>query len=72
MIMDPASAIKHEVSELVQLQIHIFKQPSSLSSSQLHDYHTRSERIIALYSELDRIGRENLGPVMRKRRNRTA
>jgi hypothetical protein len=57
MITDPASAIKREVLQLIDLQIEALRQQSSLDSPQLLDYHTRSARIRTLYAELDRIGR---------------
>jgi len=57
MITDPASAIKREVLQLIDLQIEALRQESSLDSSQLLDYQTRSARIRTLYAELDRIGR---------------
>ena len=59
-ITDPASAIKREVLQLIDLQIEALRQESSLDSSQLLDYQTRSARIRTLYSELDRIGRSGL------------
>jgi hypothetical protein len=60
MVTDPASDIKHEVQELVQLQIGTLKQESSLTPRELWEYHSRSERITALYRELDQIGRTRL------------
>jgi uncharacterized protein with von Willebrand factor type A (vWA) domain len=57
MSTDPASAIKREVLQLIDLQIETLKQASSLDCSQLQDYQVRSERIRTLYEELDRIGR---------------
>ena len=61
MITDPASAIRHEVRQLVDLQIETFKQQSPLTSSQLLDYKLRSQRIQTLYTELDRIGPTKVG-----------
>ena len=55
MITDPASGIKREVLQLIDLQIEMLKQESSLDSLQLQDYQARSERIRQLYGELDRI-----------------
>jgi hypothetical protein len=55
MITDPASGIKREVLQLIDLQIETLKQDSSLDSFQLQDYQARSERIQQLYGELDRI-----------------
>ena len=57
MMTHPASAIKREVHQLVELQIHTLRQESPLTSSELFDYHVRSEKITTLYHELDRIGR---------------
>ncbi len=57
MITDPASAIKREVLQLIDLQIEALRQEASLDSPQLLDYQTRSARIRTLYAELDRIGR---------------
>jgi len=54
MTPDPASAIKSEVLQLIDLQIETLRQKSSLASPQLLDYGKRSERI-RLYQELDRI-----------------
>ena len=51
----PAFAIKREVCQLVDRQIEALRQPTSLSSSDLGDYHARSEKITTLYRELDRI-----------------
>lgn len=60
MLMDPASALKQEVHQLVDLQIQTLRQPSSLTITQLRDYKQRSERIRLLYGELDRIGRARI------------
>ena len=54
---NPASAIKHEVDQLVDLQIETLRQKSSLTSAQLADYQIRSEKIRSLYGELDQIAR---------------
>jgi hypothetical protein len=62
---DPAPAIRHEVQELIQLQIDTLKLESSLTPSQLWEYHSRSQRINALYRELDQIGRERLDSELR-------
>ena len=42
---DPASAIKREVSQLVELQIQAFRQDSSLTTSELLEYRMRAEKI---------------------------
>jgi hypothetical protein len=56
MITDPATALKREVLQLIDLQIETLKQESSLDHSQLQDYRTRSEKIRKLFSELDQSG----------------
>ena len=53
----PAIGIKNEIRELIQLQIEIFGQPHSLTSSELIECSYRAERIKELGEELDRIGR---------------
>ena len=60
MITDPASAIKREVHQLIDVQIETLRQKAPLNSSQLLDYKARSEKIRALYGELDRIGRAKI------------
>ena len=60
MVTDPASGIRHEVQQLVQLQIDTLRLESSLTSSQLREYHSRSQRITALYRELDQIRRDRI------------
>jgi hypothetical protein len=60
MVTDPASGIRHEVQQLGQLQIDTLRLESSLTSSQLWEYHSRSQRITALYSELDQIRRDRI------------
>ena len=49
---DPTSAIKPEVSQLVELQIQAFRQDSSLTTSELLQYRMRAEKIRILYQEL--------------------
>jgi len=61
MITDPASAIKREVLQLIDLQIETLKRQSSLDSAELLDYQARSKQIRTLYGELDRIGRTRPG-----------
>jgi hypothetical protein len=60
MVTDPASGIRHEVQQLIQLQIDTLRLESSLTSSQLLEYHSRSQRITALYRELDHIRRDRV------------
>ncbi|HWO35167.1 MAG TPA: hypothetical protein VNO32_40765 [Candidatus Acidoferrum sp.] len=57
MMTDPASAIKREVHQLVDLQIETLRQPSNLTTSDLVDYRVRSKKITVLYHELDQIRR---------------
>ncbi len=55
MMTDPASAIKKQAFQLIQLQIDAFRREGSLTPSDLADYHARSERITELYRELDQM-----------------
>ena len=57
MMTDPASAIRHEVFHLVELQIEALRQEGRMSDSSLGEYHARSEKITELYCEIDRVGR---------------
>ena len=50
----PASAIKRQVDDLIQLQIIALKESSSLSPSDLAEYHDRHSKISRLVKELDR------------------
>ena len=45
MMTDPASAIKREVHQLVDLQIQTLRHPSSLTASDLLDYRVRSKKL---------------------------
>jgi hypothetical protein len=56
-MMSPASGIKREVCQLVDQQIQTLREKTPLTSSDLLEYHTRSEKITMLYEELDRITR---------------
>ncbi len=58
MMTDPAIAIKNEVLLLVDVQIDTLRKPSSLTPSELDEYHSRSERITRLYEQLDLIARK--------------
>jgi hypothetical protein len=51
----PASAIKDEVRLLIDIQIETLRQPAPITSSQLPEYHYRSEKLRTLCQELDRI-----------------
>jgi hypothetical protein len=55
MITDPTSAIKREVHDLIDLQIEMLRQESSLTTSHILDFQLRSERIRSLYRQLDRL-----------------
>lgn len=57
MMTHPASAIRREVCELVDQQIETLRQPTSLTTSDLGEYHVRSEKITTLYRELDQMVR---------------
>jgi hypothetical protein len=57
MITEPATDIKREVLQLIDLQIATLRQDSSLDSSQLQAFRARSKRLRELYERLDRIGR---------------
>ncbi|MGD1080541.1 MAG: hypothetical protein ABR881_19660 [Candidatus Sulfotelmatobacter sp.] len=51
MMTDPAFAIKNQVQQLVDVQIDTLRKPASLTSSELDEYRSRSERISALYDQ---------------------
>jgi hypothetical protein len=53
---DPASAIQREVQQLVDFQIATLRNGLSLTNLDLHEYQIRAERILNLFSVLDRIG----------------
>ncbi|MBZ5685514.1 MAG: hypothetical protein LAP86_10810 [Acidobacteriia bacterium] len=59
MMTGPASAIKKEAFELIELQIDALRREGGLTASDLADYHTRSEKITRLYRELDRMAMTN-------------
>jgi len=56
MMTTPATAINDEVRVLIDVQIETFGQPAPLTSSQLREFHDRSETISMLCQELNRIG----------------
>ena len=56
MMTTPATAIKDEVRVLIDVQIETFGQPAPLTSSQLREFHDRSETIRMLCQELNWIG----------------
>ena len=66
MMTDPASAIKHEVHQLVDRQIETLRQPSGLTTSDLSDYRERSEKITTLYRDLDQMRRPDIGRPWRR------
>jgi hypothetical protein len=55
---DPAFAIKNEVQQLVDVQIDTLRKPALLTSSELDEYRSRSERITMLDRKLDLIVRK--------------
>lgn len=57
MMTDPASAIRREVFQLIELQIETLRQEGRLSDTSLSEYHTRSEKITELYREIDQVVR---------------
>ncbi len=66
MMTDPASAIKRQVHQLIDLQIETLRQPSGLTPSDLSDYRVRSDKITTLYRELDQIRRANFERPLRR------
>ena len=57
MMTDPATAIKREVLQLVELQIETLRRKGSLTDCDLEQYRARSGKISRRYQKLDRIGR---------------
>jgi hypothetical protein len=60
MMTDPASAIKRQAFQLIELQIDALRQDGRLTDSDLANYHRRSEEISQLYRELDRMARARI------------
>ncbi len=60
MMTDPASAIKREVHQLVDLQIQTLRQPSCLTTSDLLDDGMRAKKNTVLYHELEEIPRAHV------------
>jgi hypothetical protein len=58
MLTDPASRIRHEVQQLIQVQIDTLRLECSLTS--LWEYHSRARKITTLYGELDQIRRDHV------------
>ena len=52
----PATALKDEIRELIDVQVETFGQPTPLTASELSECRYRAERIKLLGHELDRIG----------------
>ena len=59
MMTDQAFAIKNQVQQLVDVQIDTLRKRSSLTSSELDEYRSRSESIAALYEQPDLIARKH-------------
>jgi hypothetical protein len=57
MMTDPASAVRREGFQSVELQIETVRQEGRLSDAALIEYHARSEKITELYHEIDRVVR---------------
>ena len=55
MVTNPVSGIRHEAQQLNYLQIDTLRLESSLTSSELCEYHSRSRGFTALHKELDQI-----------------
>lgn len=53
---NPATAIRMEIRELINLQIQVFGQSEPLTPSELEDCHRRAEQIKSLGRELDQVG----------------
>ena len=66
MMTDPASAIKREVHQLIDLQIETLRQLSRLTTTDPSAYRVRSEKITMLYRELDQIRRASFEGPMRR------
>jgi hypothetical protein len=58
--MPPENALEDEVRVLIKVQLSTFGQPAPSTSSQLCEFHDRSEKIDALCQELNRIGTRSL------------
>jgi hypothetical protein len=66
MMTDPASDIKREVHQLVDLQIQTLRQQAGLNTSDLLDYRLRSKKLAALYQELDQLRRASFEGRLRR------
>jgi hypothetical protein len=56
MMTTPATAIKNEIRQLINLHIEVFGRPSPVTPFELEECRRRAERIRLLGQELDRIG----------------
>jgi hypothetical protein len=65
MMTDPATAIKREVFQLIDLQIETLRREGRPTDCDLDDCRTRSGEITRLYREIDRIGRDRIPPIPR-------
>jgi len=60
MMTDPATAIKREVFQLIDLQIETLRREGCLTDRDLDEYRMRSGEITRLYREIDRIVRSRI------------
>lgn len=60
MMTDPATAIRHEVFQLIDLQIETLRREGQLTDRDLDEYRMRSGEIARLYGKLDRIVRDRI------------
>jgi hypothetical protein len=61
MMTDPASAVRSEVFQLIELQIETLKREGPLTDSDLDEYRARSGEIARLYRALDGMRRIQSG-----------
>ena len=65
MMTDPATAIRHEVFQLIDQQIETLRREGHLTDRDLDEYRLRSGRISDLYQQLDGIVRNRMFPLPR-------
>jgi len=58
--IDRASDIRDDVQQLIRTQIETLSLASSLTASQLFEYHSRVQAIQTLYEELDQINSDRI------------
>jgi len=58
--IDRASDIRDDVQQLIRTQIETLSLASSLTASQLFEYHSRAQAIQTLYEELDQINSDRI------------